>query len=744
MARSPFYNAHHSPVGAFATLTLGATGAKGGFGLELGSPANENLYIGFERDAEPGVIDALPFFDRVEVDTSNFDSEFQHRRQGREWRFEPAQDVQRTLTSQVDRWQCGDMTVQIFTPTWSLSNAPQEHEVLPVVYIELTLDNMLGERERMWTFGFSNSHRAAGLRTYRDHELNGMIRGRDLMISTDDPEAWSAVCYDPRDAIEPEHRENLNSMLGELGFLVGRVGPQEARRIRIVVGFYREGIATTGIETRYHYLRHFHSLEEVTLTGFDWFERAIEACVEPANDLTSDQAWMRAMAIRSYYGSTQLLEATADPKPRRLIWNVNEGEYRMMNTLDLTVDQAFYESMKNPWTTQNVLDLFAERYGYWDDVQVGEHRESGGISFAHDMGVMNQFSDPGRSSYERAGLTGCFSYMSYEELTNWVLSAAIVGLPEPGWLAKHANTLRDALSSLQFRDAEHEDQRKGFMQRDGARTKGGAEITTYDSLDASLGQARANAYLAGKAFATFLALRECYRALGNEELALIADKEALRTAAALRAFAVEVDGVSFSAEREGVGDEVDSGNGSEIGHLTPRPLSPERRGGVPSPPTLSLERSGGVPSSPALRVPALLGEPSESWIIPIIEGLAYPLHLGLRGELETRFSGLLELMKGHLMSVLQPGVCKFPDGGWKLSSTSDNSWLSKIYLCQWVARELWGVTDPAADAAHVEWLLRDGYWCWSDQIMAGRVQGSKYYPRGVTSELWLTRSSQSE
>ena len=26
-------------------------------------------------------------------------------------------------------------------------------------------------------------------------------------------------------------------------------------------------------------------------------------------------------------------------------------------------------------------------------------------------------------------------------------------------------------------------------------------------------------------------------------------------------------------------------------------------------------------------------------------------------------------------AVLKPGLCLFEDGGWKLSSTSDNSWL---------------------------------------------------------------------
>lgn len=78
--------------------------------------------------------------------------------------------------------------------------------------------------------------------------------------------------------------------------------------------------------------------------------------------------------------------------------------------------------------------------------------------------------------------------------------------------------------------------------------------------------------------------------------------------------------------------------------------------------------------------------------------------------------------------------------GWKLSSTSDNSWLSKIALCQHVARRVLDFpADPAADKAHVAWLLHPelSYWGWSDQIVAGRITASKYYPRGVTAILWL-------
>jgi xylan 1,4-beta-xylosidase len=112
--------------------------------------------------------------------------------------------------------------------------------------------------------------------------------------------------------------------------------------------------------------------------------------------------------------------------------------------------------------------------------------------------------------------------------------------------------------------------------------------------------------------------------------------------------------------------------------------------------------------------------------------------------LETgAYGDYIRALKTHFNTVLQPGVCLFDDGGWKLSSTSDNSWLSKIYLCQFIAREILGLPDGdtgrRADAAHVAWLTHPelSYWSWSDQIIAGKIKGSKYYPRGVTSILWL-------
>jgi hypothetical protein len=127
-----------------------------------------------------------------------------------------------------------------------------------------------------------------------------------------------------------------------------------------------------------------------------------------------------------------------------------------------------------------------------------------------------------------------------------------------------------------------------------------------------------------------------------------------------------------------------------------------------------------------------------------VEGLAFPARCGAEAALDDRGrnAAYLAALRTHLAAVLRPGVCLFRDGGWKLSSSSDNSWLSKVYLAQAVSRRWLGLQQDEAsrraDAAHVSWLLSaQSYWGWSDQQSAGVAVGSRYYPRGVTSILWL-------
>jgi len=687
-----FVNAHHAPIGAFATLTLGCKGAQGGLGCELRGPANENLYIGAEAP-EGGRYLALPFYDAVEDRTEDFDVEHlsDFSRRPKMGVFADG-EIERTMGACIDEWRSGDFSFRLISPVASVpdpdraDNLALRDAIVPAIHAEITLDNRNGTRPRKVFFGYSGSDRSAGMRTISQGGLTAIAQHTSTGIATDDPDVYAGIAFQPERILEPDSMENLPFLVGNLGMLVGTVGAGEVRTFRFAIGFFREGTATTGIPTRYLYRRFFDSLEDVLRHGLDRHravaEQGAEFDARLRDRLSPERSWMLAHAIRSYYGSTQLLE-TEDGRP---IWVVNEGEYRMMNTFDLIVDQAFFELALNPWTVRNELDLYAERYSYHDEVRFpGDARTyPGGIAFTHDMGVANAFSRPGYSGYEQSHLRGCFSYMSAEELMNWILTAALYvrSTRDSAWLSSHLETLRAALESLENRDHPNPDLRNGLVGLDADRCQGGAEITTYDSLDASLGQARNNLYLGVKAWACYLALDDAFGRLGEGELAQRARTQADR------------------AERT----------------------------------VVSAAGEDGL-------LPAVIGEGVEARIIPAIEALVYPFALGIPIP-----ESLRSTLSRHFHAVLQPGICRFDDGGWRLSSTSRNSWLSKIYLCQFVAETILGVpVDEVADRAHVGWLAdpENGYFAWSDQMLAGKAVGSRYYPRGVTAILWLADDADS-
>jgi hypothetical protein len=362
----------------------------------------------------------------------------------------------------------------------------------------------------------------------------------------------------------------------------------------------------------------------------------------------------------------------------------------MMNTFDLTVDHAFWELKYHPWTLRNTLDLFSMRYRYYDETQdatdASRTRYLGGISFTHDMGVANQFSPHGLSSYERPNLSGCFSYMTAEQLLNWCLSAALYAITtgDQYWLGLRRDVLIACLHSLLHRDGP-DGIRNGIIALDSSRCENGQEVTTYDSLDASLGQARANGYIAVKTWAAYLALGRCFDWLGQEEAAALSEEQAALTAQAIAGH--------FNAVEQFLPAVFEEGN-------------------------------------PGMH----------SRIVPAIEGLAFPYLLGDRDAVSEYgpFGELISLLRTHLVTVLRKGVCiDEKSGGVKISSTSQNTWMSKIFLSQWVAETVLGVRfDGSVDAAHAKWQTQGDArdFAFTDQVQSdnGKDLGSRYYPRGVT------------
>ncbi len=695
-----FFNAHHSPIGAFSSFTLGFPGLGGGLDLELGCPPRKNVYVGVETP-EGGAYEALPFFEYGEDESLRYDTEGVGAalRRNKPRLISPIarERIQRDFRLSTDTWQAGDLTFTIYSPVLGVPDprggdeAALKRAIVPSVAAEITVDNTHGRKTRRAFFGYEGSDPYSAMRRLDDtSDLIGAAQGRLTAIATLDREVRSALHFSMEDMLASALEENWTFGLGKVGALIMDVPAGEKRTYRFAVCFHRSGFVTSGLDASYYYTRYFSRIEEVGLYAAQHIEETISLSLQANRRLddarlSREQKFMMAHAIRSYYGATQLLEWNGNP-----LWIVNEGEYRMMNTFDLTVDQLFYELKMNPWTVKNELDLFVRRYSYEDTVRFpGEERTyPGGISFTHDMGVAGALSRPHYSAYELYGLDGCFSHMTHEQLVNWVLCAAVYveQTGDRAWLESNFSVLERCFDSMLNRDHPDPAKRNGVMALDSSRTMGGAEITTYDSLDASLGQARNSLYLAGKCWAAYVALEKLFHGGGKDRLAGAAGEQALRCARTI---------VSYQTE-EGY-------------------------------------------------IPAVMGEGNHSRIIPAIEGLVFPYYAGSREALDPdgRFGFYIRSLNVHMRAVLTDGVCLFPDGGWKISSTSDNSWLSKIYLCQFVARHIldwvWDERGEAADKAHAKWLTHPEWsvWSWSDQIIAGKITGSKYYPRGVTSILWL-------
>jgi hypothetical protein len=742
------FNAQHSPMGAFMSFTCGNPGTKGGIGLQIGQPADQEVFIGVidgDRYAD-APLKSLPFYigavskaaEAFTVEQAG-PSEANVRPDAVPFQLE---DIERRYGWCTDSWQAEGMTFTVYTPFAAIpdpkkaSAAKMREALRPAVVAQLVIDNTKGTRPKTGIFALNHSRTGPRMITEslgRKSRVGFAFRREagvaaevfDLTASKKaaGPQPFGFMRWSATDGIR--ERYNPVHLLGSCPGLGFEVPAGKRYAMVLAIGSYLECPVTTGLSGRYLYTRYYKDLTDVLRSTLDKADalmttaEALDAKLD-ATKLSDDQRFMIAHATHSYYGSTQLLEI--DRKP---FWVVNEGEYCMMNTLDLAVDHVFWELDRNPWLVRNLLDNFVRLYSYTDEVKVyegeaalssHEHDPSqsppppdaaqlarpystrpGGISFCHDMGAHNNFAPQGRSSYELANLTSTFSYMTVEQLCNWTLTAAsyMAKTRDTAWLKKNRKVVQACLASMVNRGGE-----VGFAQYDSTKTVGGQEITTYDSLDHSLAQTRNNVYMAVKSWATYRGLALMFRDLGDKA-----------TQQRCLELAEKVAGVVAAQAVDGV-------------------------------------------------LPAIFekGNPGyNSRILPAIEGCMYPLYFVKTGyqrqTLEQVFGTpaekkMYDALKEHTRRLLldpqQRSV--FADGGIKLSSTSNNSWMSKISIFMHVTRKVFHLDqDPGvaevfrrADAAHVKWqVVGSAYWACSDQIVSGEGKASRYYPRIITSALWM-------
>jgi hypothetical protein len=602
--------------------------------------------------------------------------------------------VQRTLTPCTDEWNIngGALTFVHYTPAWNmpdLSTATLTDKLrffLPATWLVFTINNTNGTAEDFY-FGL----RASGTQqSYSSGAFQGFSVGEAaLAVQTGSCDLLSGSSLTAA----------LNGMTTGFAFHLN-VPAGQTKKLTVVVAYYRSTVLDTRVSGSYYYTSLFDSVDSVMDAAFSGVLDARMRCSQlktaMANaGLNPYRQFLAAHALHSYMADTVCL---IDPGSR-VYWREMEGEYNYINTFDLTVDHAYYDSYMYPWALRNVLDTYSGAIngaGYTFthplyNAGTGTIVSTNGFSFHHDMGSGGTSLAPGTdpTDYEN-----WFSYMGQEELQNWILCAGLYWSHSGNdtWLTNNAALLQTCLTSMLLRDDTNAATRDGITTY--INKRGGVpEISTYDALDPSLQSPRLNGMTTVKSWAAYVAMQAMFNRIGDTTDAAICQNAAM-------------------AGARSITNAWNTYHGS-LGYI-----------------------------------PAFLDGSNPSAIIPMVEGLAVPVQMGLTNAVDRTggpYAAMLQALSNHMSAVLISGRClDATSGGWKLSSANVNTWQSKVYLCQYVTEKVLGILNSnvngTVDQVHATFqMIEAPYQGWSDQLQStgsGSPLGSRHYPRGVTSALW--------
>ncbi|MGO9200909.1 MAG: glycoside hydrolase family 52 protein [Limisphaerales bacterium] len=685
-------NVDHAPVGTCSTLAYGFIGPQGRIkgdwcGLETSSPDIPYYNVATGVGGGGGVFIALS--GAAGVQAFPFLASPASVSPGAT--FFGVTNLQRTLTPCTDQWtvENAGLSFTHYTPAWFMASldtatlADKKRFFLPATWVVLTVNNTNTTPEDLY-FGLPAS---AAQVTFANGAYQGFAVG----------EAALAVQTGSCDLLSgPSLMAAFSGMTQGFAFHVA-VPAGQTGTLTVVIAFYRRAVVDSRISGSYYYTSLFGSVDSVIDSAFAGLADARTRCGQLASAMANAglnpyRQFLACHALHSYMANTVCL---VDPSGGAHWW-VTEGFYGYINTFDLTVDLALYESQMHPWTLRNVLDTFSgaiPRTDYsfdhplYDALSRAEVSENG-YSFHHDMGDWPTSNVPGTDP-------AFDDYMGQEQLENWILSAGLYWsrTGDGAFLATNTAVLEACLNSMLLRDDTNAAARNGITKNINR-----PEGTTFDDLPASLQAAGYSGRLAVRNWASYLALQAMFGQLGDA-----ADAATCETMAAVAAQTI----ANLWTQYQGT-----------LGYL-----------------------------------PALLDGSDTSAIIPMVEGLAYPLEMGLTNAVDRTggpYAPMLLALSNHLEAILVRGLClDATSGAWDMTSASGygnspNTWQSKMYIAQHVAEKVLGLTganvNGTVDQIHATIQVQNApFQEWSDQTDgsgADRFLGGCHYPRGVTSALW--------
>lgn len=690
-AAAPLFMTHHAPMGGWCSLTFGLPG--GGVGIEQEALAVQDSGDLLVACARGGETIALPFF------TTDTASDYEGSVAGnappkafRTWKVVPETKLERRLTPSTDEYSGEGLRLRVTSPRvwhWSPGDSDQfTLGMLPALVLELEIDNTAYGIPATGFLGLA--YKGVGRIEPADWSMDGLSgviwRDRWGLLAAHDGGVETLRAGSVARLVESGTKTVHPG--GNEGGLLFTVPPHSRRSFTAVFAFCRPGERVTpGIPTTYAHAAAFGSVEGVAryaIANVDRIRRAAAVYDETLAKVVGDPTVMEmlAQASQGYYANTSLLREASGAWR----WSVCEGQFAWRNTLDLAADHLPFELAVHPWVVGNVIDSFIDRYSYRDRVHFageagGGH--PGGLSFPHDQGNYVAYAPSGRSAYEQPDREGVYSYMTTEQLLNGVYCAAAYALRggDPAWRTRRLPVARELLQSIENREGRAPGGCNGILTAQSDRVGTGKEITTYDALDQALQNSAGNLYIVVKSWCAAVLLERWFLAEKDQDSAARCAALAARVTSALEHH--------FNEQRQAF--------------------------------------------------PANLVEGGDAYVMAALDPLVVPLSCGLGSEL-GRYSAVLGLLRRHARSCLQAGRClDAVSGGLRLSSSSANTWPSKVALTLaalgWLEGRLPTQAAPSAYARLREWMQVSARRVTvSDQINAtdGRTIGGSYYPRLVT------------
>jgi hypothetical protein len=646
LSAASFFMTHHSPVGAWASLTFGAVGRGVCIDHEkLLAEPNADLLVAVHRG--DGSTTALPFVENVGAFPG--------------WRVLGEGEVKRTLSACVDTFVAEEagITLKAFTPHPALPNPKRsgnlQYSTVPGVLLEVTIDNSNSDSPATAFVGVNLKKGQGGLRPldWSSKTLCGVGSGSNWVLAAAPvkDEVFTVQAANVADhvaagtgAIEP------GSTAGGVAI---KVAARSKRTVHLVFAFYHSGTVTQGIEGRYLYTVYFPRVEAVanfvlansakileSCTNFD--SRAAAACGDETKLAVFSQA------VRAYEANTQLIDAVAPPTAQGGGGNVPyftviEGAEGYRNALSVAVDHLPWELYRNPWVVRNIFDLATTSYAYHDRVRFPSDAESpeelreGGMTFVHDFGYHTTYTPASTSALERANVKGAGSFMSAEELLNgvYLLTSYALLADDTPWAKTRLPFARELMVNLENRDHWDPEKRTGILKAESEKVGSGAEATGLAFLGEELGGVPGNLYVAVKTFCANMLLTTYYQNNNDLHSADYSYAFAQKTAASLVAA-------------------FDAGAGLLPANL----LRPDVNG---------------------------------ARLIAALEPLAVPTYLGLTSTLPEYFAELFNVLKTHAVSCLKGGCVDAGTGGLRLASSSSVISVGKVINVLYVLERLFGI-----------------------------------------------------